>query len=251
MNWDDIDLIIFDVDGTLYDQRRLRARMLAALMRQTIRSGSLHTIRVLRTFRQYREALGEEAGDDFVNRQYALTATQCGCSVENVRNLVSEWIEQRPLRHFHGYRYPGVQPLFEALAASNRTIAIFSDYPAAAKLDALGLKPHLVVSANDEDVGRLKPDPAGLYKILRLTGMDAGRSLMVGDRFDRDWEAARRVGMRAIIRSRRPGVRADTFFSYTDPLFQPILRAARGLEGNRTQPGLHVPESPSIATGHG
>lgn len=224
MDWDGIDLVVFDVDGTLYDQRHLRARMAMSLLRHTVQSGSLRLPMVLRAFRQCRETLGKLPAADFLERQYELTAMRCGCSAEDVRALAEEWIERRPLAHIGVCRYPGIRPLFEALALSKRTIAIFSDYPAAAKLDALGLRADLIVSATDEDVRRLKPHPAGLKKILALTGTDAGRAVMIGDRADRDGAAARRAGMHALIRGRRADAGRGVFRTYSEELFQPVLR---------------------------
>jgi len=224
MDWSKIDLVVFDVDGTLYDQRRLRMKMLTLLLLQAMRSRSLRVPMVLREFRRFREDLGDDAAEGFLERQYELTAARCGCSAEDVRALALEWIEQRPLTHLGACVYPGVRELFDALATSGRRIAAFSDYPAVDKLEALGLKCDLVVSSTDDDVGRLKPDPAGLRKILERFGAKADRSVMIGDRFDRDWEAARRAGVSALIRSRKPSAKAPTFRTYTDEVFQPLLR---------------------------
>ena len=38
LDWSAIDLVVFDVDGTLYDQRRLRLAMLGHLPLSTITS---------------------------------------------------------------------------------------------------------------------------------------------------------------------------------------------------------------------
>ena len=90
-----------------------------------------------------------------------------------------------------------------------------------------------MVCATDAEVARLKPDPAGLLAILRATGVDARRALMIGDRFDRDGVAASRAGMRALIRSGRPHPDYGTFRAYDDPVFQPLLsgRAPAGEVG--------------------
>lgn len=85
----------------------------------------------------------------------------------------------------------------------------------------------MVVSATDDDLQRLKPDPTGLIKILCTTGVPADRALMIGDRFDRDWAVADSVGMDAIIRCGRRDLRCTTFRSYRDPLFEPILQRRR------------------------
>ena len=81
LNWNDIDLVVFDVGGTLYDQRRLRLAML----------------RTLRTFRQVREALGDRPEADFMRLQYARTAARHHKTEDEVRALTSEWMEHRPL----------------------------------------------------------------------------------------------------------------------------------------------------------
>ncbi len=227
MNWNDIELVIFDIDGTLYDQRRLRVRMMAALFWEVVRSRQLLAPVIISHFRRVRETLGSNLDDDFLIRQYQLTAGLCGCSEETVRRTIAEWLERRPLEHIGRCIYPGIRDLFEALAASGRKTAVFSDYPAEAKLAALGLRCSLVVSATDSDVRRLKPHPAGLIKILQSAGVQASRAVLIGDRFDRDWEAAHRAGVTPLIRSRRAVRPGQIFQSYTDPLFQPLFETEK------------------------
>ncbi len=228
--WSTIDLVIFDVDGTLYDQRQLRLGMLRQLISHAWQTRSLDTLLILRTFRRVREALGElgelgdgQAGADFMTLQYAQTASRHGTTSAAVRALTDEWMEQRPLPLLAACRYPRVAEVFAGLRSAGKRIAAFSDYPAVAKLAALGLQADVVVCATDPGIARLKPDPAGLLAILRQTGVAPARALMIGDRFDRDAAAAARAGMRALIRSRRPQARWATFRGYDDALFQPLL----------------------------
>lgn len=224
--WDNRELVIFDVDGTLYSQPRLRARMAMSLLAEAIRSGSFETMRILRQYRLHREILADASPGDFVERQFTDTAAACTCSRDSVQEIVAEWIERRPLRHLAACRYAGLEAVFEGLRRSGRAIAVLSDYAAHQKLGVLGLQADFIVSATDEDVQSLKPDPKGLQKILRLAGVSSGRALMVGDRFDRDWTAASRVGMDTIIRCSRADQRCVTFRSYHDALFAPVLRSS-------------------------
>ncbi|MEJ7930650.1 HAD family hydrolase [Ramlibacter sp. AN1015] len=228
LDWSRIDLVVFDVDGTLYDQQRLRRAMLARLLLDAARTRSLHTLRVLRAFREVRETLGDEGAADFLQLQYGRTAQQLGCEPEQVRALAAEWMEQRPLHLLAACRLPHVDRLFAGLRSAGKHIAVFSDYPAAAKLEALGLQAHPVVCAGDAECTRLKPDPAGLLAILRRTGVPPGRAVLIGDRFDRDAAAAERAGVRALVRSRRPHPEVPTFRRYDDPVFQPVLAPAEG-----------------------
>lgn len=223
LNWNDIDLVVFDVDGTLYDQRRLRLAMLRRLLAATWRTRSLDTLQTLRTFRHVREALGDHPEADFMRLQYARTAAQHGKTEDEVRALTSDWMERQPLPYLANCRYPHLDTLFAGLRGAGKQIAVFSDYPASDKLAALGLQAAPVVCATDAHVARLKPDPFGLLDILRQTGVQAQRTLMIGDRFDRDGLAASRAGVRALIRAAKPHVDFDTFRAYDDPVFQPML----------------------------
>ncbi len=231
IEWNDIDLVVFDVDGTLYDQRRLRMVMLGQLLQHSWQTRSLQTLRVLRTFRRVREALGDAAAqlapdaepEDFMQAQYARTARVHGQTPEAVRQLVEEWLEQRPLPSLAACRYPQLDLLFAGLHQQGKQVAVFSDYPAAAKLDALSLSAWPISCATDPSIARLKPDPRGLLAVLRQSGVPASRALMVGDRFDRDAEAAKRAGVRALIRSAKPHPEFATFRRYDDALFKPVL----------------------------
>jgi phosphoglycolate phosphatase len=226
LDWSTIDLVVFDVDGTLYDQRQLRIGMLRQLIVHSWQTRSLNTLLILRAFRRVREALGElgeQAGSDFMTLQYAQTASRHHTTPAAVRALTDEWMERRPLPLLAACRYAQVAELFAGLRAAGKRVAAFSDYPATAKLAALGLRADVVVCATDADIARLKPDPAGLLAILRQTGVAPERALMIGDRFDRDAAAAERAGVRALIRSRQAHARWATFRGYDDAVFQPLL----------------------------
>lgn len=226
IDWNEIDLVVFDVDGTLYDQRRMRLAMLGQLLADALRTRRLATLRLLRTFRRVREALGDECAADFMHEQYARTALRHGLAPEEVERIATEWLERRPLPRLAACRYPHVDTLFAALLRAGKQVAVFSDYPACAKLEALGLLAAQVVCATDPHIGRLKPDPAGLLAIMQACGASAQRTLMIGDRADRDGEAARRAGAGALIRSARAIPGYLTFRAFDDPVFRPLFDQA-------------------------
>ena len=223
-DWDEIDLIVFDMDGTLYDQRKLRAFMLAALLRETVRSRSLDTILTLRAFRHVREQLAENPSGDFIDAQYDLTAARRGQSAARIRPLVAEWMERRPLPLLAACRRPGIERLFRAIPAAGKKIGIFSDYPATEKLAALRLRADLVVASTDPDVARLKPNPAGLLKLLRLAAVEPQRAVLIGDRRERDGEVAARANMPCLILSPNQHPAGDSFSSFSDRVFEPLLQ---------------------------
>ncbi len=165
LDWDKLHLVVFDVDGTLYRQRQLRLRMARDVLFHTLLKRDLNVIAVLARYRRIRERLGDEGGIDFERALIAQTATATANSPDRVRSIVSEWIEQRPLRYLAACRYPNLSQLFTGLRRSGKSIGILSDYPAEAKLEALGLAANYIVSAGDKDIGLLKPHPRGLESL--------------------------------------------------------------------------------------
>jgi FMN phosphatase YigB (HAD superfamily) len=222
LHWGAIKTVVFDVDGTLYDQRRLRAHMLLAIVREAMRTGDLGFALTLRTYRKCREELSARDATDFVTKQFDITAMRSGRSPDEVRRIVSDWIDVRPLDYLAACVLPGVADLFRALKAAGKTIGVFSDYPARDKLAAMRLAADIIVCAADPGVARLKPNPQGLKHILAETATDPARCLMIGDRFERDAAAAAQCGVRALIRSSHGHDRYDTFRSYADDLFRPF-----------------------------
>ncbi len=210
LDWAAIDLVVFDIDGTLYHAGRLRLLMAAWLAGHALVHASLAVPRRLAAFRRMREALGEATArawmqeppgraPDFRALQYRLAAQRAGCSAAEMEALVEAWMEQRPLRLLRACRRQGVAALFADLRRLGKRVAVLSDYPAQAKLQALGLEADLVLWAGDADVGRLKPDPRGLQQLMARTGVPAHRTVMVGDRNERDGLAARLAGAHAVI----------------------------------------------------
>lgn len=262
LDWGPVGLVVFDLDGTLYDARRLRLRMVAWLLADAARHRSLQVARTLATFRRMRESLAEAGGRasaetsglpahmthtegrpgetpvacpgvDFLRLQYRLPAQRLGCRPAEVQARVEDWMERRPLRWLAACRRPGIAALFDALRAQGKQVAVLSDYPALDKLAALGLRADPVVWAGDAGIGRLKPDPRGLRQILARTGVAADRTVVVGDRADRDGAVAARVGARALLlgrpRAGRPSAPDDALWirGFDDPLFAPLLQAER------------------------
>ncbi|TCM21652.1 phosphoglycolate phosphatase/putative hydrolase of the HAD superfamily [Novosphingobium sp. PhB165] len=226
--WADVRLVVFDLDGTLYDQPPLRLAMARELGLDCLSRRSTQTLRTLRHFRQVRELLGDGPAlkdhGDFAAEQYRLTAELSRRPEREVRALVEEWMERRPLQHLPRFKARGIDRLFAAIRASGRTIAVWSDFPVTAKLAALGLVADHEIWAGDEGVGRLKPDPSGLNAVMARAGATPRETLLIGDRIDRDIRAATAAGTRALLRAQRPHGRAPSFRHYEEPVFAPLLR---------------------------
>jgi phosphoglycolate phosphatase/putative hydrolase of the HAD superfamily len=217
--WSAVAGVILDVDGTLYDQAGLRRRMALELLRHhATRPWRLGDLRVLAAFRSERErrALVPETG--LAHAQFRWAAEATGAPPERVRALVERWMDEAPLRHLPALRRPGVAEFLAEVAARRMKSAVFSDYPAQAKLAAMGLRVDAVVTALDPDVDRLKPDPTGLVVAARRLGLPVDRCLFIGDRDDRDGAAARGCGMPYRLLAQASRGSADSFASFLDLL---------------------------------
>jgi FMN phosphatase YigB (HAD superfamily) len=189
--WDAIRLVVFDVDGTLYHQRSLRLRMARDLLLHAARSHDFGPVRLLARYRKVRERMGEEEVEDFEPALLAEVAAALGTTSAEVEAVADEWMNRRPLRHLARSRFPALPELVAALRGSGKAIGVLSDYPAPAKLAVLGIEADYCVSAGDIGVGRLKPHPAGLIAVMAAAGVAPAETVMIGDRVERDGEAAR------------------------------------------------------------
>ena len=226
LDWDNVHLVVFDVDGTLYRQRPLRLRMARDVLLHTLLKRDLNVIAVLAKYRRIRERLGDEQVTDFERALITQTAAATANSPDRVRCIVSEWVERRPLRYLAACRYPNLSRLFAGLRRSGKSIGILSDYPAEAKLEALGLTANYVVFAGDESIGLLKPHPRGLESLIAAAGVQPRETVVIGDRVDRDGLVARRAGAQALIRSSKPIEGWQTFNRFDDALFTPFLASS-------------------------
>jgi HAD superfamily hydrolase (TIGR01549 family) len=224
LDWDATKLVVFDVDGTLYRQSSLRLRMAREMLVHAAAKRSWRHVSVLSAYRRIREELGDQETDQFDAVLLDRTAKACRVSPNLVHTVIAEWIETRPLRHLAGSRYARLVHLFDALHRHGKQIGIYSDYPAAAKLEALGLKADHVVCASDPHIGILKPNPRGLQKMMREAQVTPQETLLIGDRVERDGLAAQRAGTACLIRSEKPREGWRTFSRFDDPVFAPLLQ---------------------------
>jgi putative hydrolase of the HAD superfamily len=221
-DWRPIRLVVFDLDGTLYPQRPLRMRMAARLCWHAATRLDLSAIKVLRTYRRLRERFGEAETEGFESKLRAEVGAAHRLTPSEVGAIIETWIDEKPLALLRGYsRLPG---LFAGIRRSGRKLAVLSDYPCAKKLAALGLSADRALAA--EEVGFLKPHPAGLQRLMNEFGARPAETVLVGDRPERDGEAARRAGAKALILSRKSRAGWTTFSSYRDPVFDEFFETS-------------------------
>jgi putative hydrolase of the HAD superfamily len=214
-----IEAVVFDVDGTLYDQVRLRRAMLLRL----IRVHALHPLRgwkvarVIRAYRRAQEELRASTSDEPARRQAALAAGRTGVPTEEVQRITGRWLQNEPLQVLARYRRADLVETLSALRDDGVRLGVVSDYPADDKLIALGVRQFfdVVVSAQDPDVGAFKPSPRGLQICLARLGVRAEHALYVGDRPETDAAAARSSDVGCVIIGSRPPLVATDHVAIT------------------------------------
>lgn len=214
-----IEAVVFDVDGTLYDQSRLRRCILLRL----IRTYALHPLRgrkvarVIRAYRHAQEELRASTADAPARQQAVVAAGRTGVPTDEVERITARWLQDEPLQVVARYRRAGLVETLEALRSDGVRLGVVSDYPAEDKLAALGIRQFfdVVVSAQDPDVGAFKPNPRGLQVCLARLGVPAEHALYVGDRPETDAVAARSSKVSCVIIGSRPLTFATDHVSIT------------------------------------
>jgi FMN phosphatase YigB (HAD superfamily) len=210
--------IVFDVDGTLYAQSGLRRAMLLQLLRAHVVKPwtGLSTFRVLAAYRKAQEQLREEPIEgDLAGAQVQLACRTAGAPEELVRALVARWMEEAPLPLLPRFMDPELPAMLTAARERGVRLGVFSDYPAASKLRALGLADffEVVLTAQDPAVNRFKPDPSGLRETFRRLRAEGAEALYVGDRAKVDAVAAEAAGVPCVIVNPRKNSGAQRTFS--------------------------------------
>jgi HAD superfamily hydrolase (TIGR01509 family) len=206
--------VIFDLDGTLYRQDALRRAMLLRLARAHALHPitGLRTARVIAAYRRAQEHLREpqawaaqlvddEDSPSLAHAQLRLTCQWTGADPAFVTRCVARWMDQDPLTILAQYRRPGLLEFVQACRQRGLRLGVLSDYPAEAKLAALGLDGmfDVVLAAQSAEVGAFKPNPRGLLAVAARLRVQPDRCVYIGDRVEVDAAAARAAGMSCLI----------------------------------------------------
>jgi HAD superfamily hydrolase (TIGR01549 family) len=225
--------ILFDLDGTLYRQSQLRRMMLLRLLRGHV----LHPLRGARTFRAleaYRRAqehLRERLEPcDLAQEQIRVACETSGATTEFLTDCVERWMDRSPLDLLARNIRVGLVEFLDWAKRNEMPMSVLSDYPAQAKLEALGVAHYfdLALSAQSPEIGTFKPSPRGLVVLAERLGVPPEECLYIGDRPEVDGAAAQAAGMPCVI--------VDSTFGFVELLA--VFTAARP-ELVAAQPSLH------------
>lgn len=187
------EAIIFDLDGTLYESRRLPLRLVLGDLRHAL------TLRAERRAR--RELMGRDYGtpEALYDALFRAIAQRRGIAPE----AAAAWYQDRymplmvaVLTMYYEARPCAAQLLADLRAQGIRTF-VLSDYGCVeAKLAAVGLDAALFDGVIDAPaLGGLKPCREVFGRMMERYSLRPDTTLMVGDRDDTDGAGARAVGM--------------------------------------------------------
>lgn len=187
--------VVFDLDGTIYNQTKLRINMAIRLgLYYVSRFWKVKELFVLKYFREVRDNWTKTDEE-----LYKYISDKKGVSEEYVTGVVTKWIYQNPLDLLMKCRKEEVYSYIQKLQSAKIPVIIFSDYPIEDKIKALGIAPNGMYCPGDDRNIELKPSPMGLNLIMKDLGFSSSEILMVGDRDIKDGEAARQAGVDFMI----------------------------------------------------
>lgn len=194
-------LVIVDLDGTLYYQRPVRIVMAGRLMTYYLaHPGRIKELFALKKYREIREKAVSLRKQE-AEAQYEEAGKELGLSGAYVKHVIEHWMYEIPCRILKRFRDDQLQETIVKLQKKGILVAIYSDYPVSMKLEALELKGMPAFSSEHPKIRRLKPDPKGILSILEQMGIQKQDAVMIGDRREKDGEAAIRAGIDYLILS--------------------------------------------------
>ena len=187
-----IQTIIFDLDGTLYHKRGLVRRMILRLW------WCLPLLIAERIARKKIVTCAYDSPERFYEAFFQTMARGHWWNAKIAQKWYHTIYMPTMVRIIAKHQQPNttiIDILHQAKQKGLVTI-LFSDYGCAKeKLQAIGLAPALFSFIIDAPtLGGLKPNKTVIYRLLERTGTDPKKTLFIGDRIDKDGGSAQAVG---------------------------------------------------------
>lgn len=194
-----IEGVAFDLDGTLYPDRRLHRKIVHLVLKEW---------RLVAAFSKTRKIIRKEQEntqnfpDDFYQYQADVTAKILfGENYEPLHQPLKEIIENRIYKAwetpFKAIRlFKGVKETLIALREAGYKLGLLSDFPPEKKLKYLGLSDIWDAVLCSEQCGALKPHPLSFQKLAQAMTLPPEKVLYVGNSHPYDVTGANRAGMK-------------------------------------------------------
>jgi phosphoglycolate phosphatase len=186
-----VNLVIFDLDGTLVDTRL----DINIALNHALNTAGLPGISVEKTVGYVGEGIKK-----LVENVLADCGTHAASTMDLVLPVMDSFIEYYALHVSDNSRpYPGVLKTLDALHGLKKAVVTNKKDDLTMKLlDALGLSRRFDLVLGPQSAAERKPSPAPLLKAMNTLGCGPAETLMVGDSAF-DMEAAERAGVKTVF----------------------------------------------------
>ncbi len=207
-----IQLVIFDLDGTLYDQRKLRRRLyFLFIFNLFLGKINLLDLKIVAEFRRQREKHKGYSSPSLEEDQYSWCLEKTRVPVKKIRETIEKLMFNIPLGLLKKVLYPQTISFIDLLRKNEIKTAVYSDYPVTEKLLAIGIKADKTFCSTHRNIAQLKPSKKGPVEICKAFGCDTDKAIYIGDREDTDGESARMAGI-SFIKVHSNQARKGTFY---------------------------------------
>lgn len=215
------EAVIFDLDGTLYDKKRI------ALYTMLKQWKNLHILKHSNKIRREMKGRDFQNSENYFENFYNRISEETSRSVEELKFWYNQSFYRGFIEILHK-NYKAQNNLISLLerARGNLPMAVFSDYSYVnERLDALQIDSSFFeITAGSEEYGVLKPSARPLLHMAAKLDVSAEKILMVGDRRDTDGKAAESAGMMFYFIDGKSGWK-----QFTEDMFQYLNE--RGING--------------------
>ena len=183
-------VFIFDLDGTLYSQKKVRLAMAWKLFwHYLLRLNKIKELQALYQFRVCREMsdFKEMSIEDIC---HILSAKIC-LDFNIIKDVITKWMFDEPLELIKHYSYKDVCSFISKTQEKGKIIIIYSDYPVERKLNALKINPNLIFTSEDPRIHELKPSSKAMTLISGSVSQPICEIIYIGDRDEKDGASAK------------------------------------------------------------
>jgi FMN phosphatase YigB (HAD superfamily) len=188
-------ILILDLDGTLYNQKLLRAINVISLAINLLQKKvGKSDLLLLSEFRQLQEITS--SAEKSIQSTFDSIAHRFELPVSEVKTIRDRWmVDNQKFALVISKRRWLARRIFH-LRKEGILVAVWSDNPVEKKMEYLGCKVDFILTSEDLEINLGKPNPKGLLKILRYFEVNPSEAIFIGDRIDRDGQSAQRAGVK-------------------------------------------------------
>ncbi len=198
-NWlenKEIAAVIFDFDGTLYDNTGIALKLVKA------RPFDMFKMNAERQARKLLKGTYFESEEKFLDQFFSVAAAKAKCSKEKFAAWYQGVYLPLMAKVLH-QKFPArknVDGLFETIKSKGIKLAILSDYSfVAQRMQAISISSENAdIMKSSQELGGLKPAPQLFLKLADQLKITPEKILVVGDRDDTDGQGARNSGMKFV-----------------------------------------------------